>query len=614
MTAAFQLYLNAIKRPTFLFLLTQCILRFIYLALEGQEQAFGLFNVFKILSIGFLMDVFVASFIAALMIAYRTIIPWGKESKGDRYFRNFSLLLFLILVFFSFVADILFWAEFKARFNFIAVDYLVYSKEVVANIRESYNLPVLLGLIAFIALGTLLFHRKTEKKPITTTPSFFKRLGAASVFLALPMTVPFVNTEKLLSTFDDQIQREIAQNGWYTFVHAFFHNSIQYDRFYVTTKELGEKPLVSLPVSPAPKGPEKHHNVIFVLMESMSAEFMKTFGCPTNETPNLDRFAQEGILFERFYATGTRTVRGMEALVLAIPPVPGQAIVRQPENENLHSIGFEFQKRGYDTVFIYGGNGYFDNMNTFMSGNGFRIVDRDSFSKDEIQFENAWGMCDEDIFYKVIKEADAAHAAGKPFMHLALTTSNHRPYTFPDGKIDLPSKSGRASGVKYSDFAIGELVRLAKQKPWFDNTLFVFVADHTAGTTGRLEITPEKHHIPAIIYAPKLVKPQRIKSITSQIDLPVTVMGLLNFKFTQPFFGQDALKGTPQERAFLSHFQKIGYYDGENLLVMKPVKESVLYHGKEKITDSKEKKNILLKAVPYYEAASKWKENYKKLP
>ena len=612
MINALSFYLHVVKRPVILFLLAQAVLRFVYLVIESGEHTFGMGDIARIYGAGLIMDALVASYIAALVVFYRSVKGWGRDGKVDRTFRTVCALFFLTLLFFSFVSDILFWAEFKARFNFIAVDYLVYSKEVVANIRESYNLPVLLGIIFVVAVGALVLHRKTEKPSSIPAPSFFKRVGALSVFLILPILTPFLPVERMVASFDDQIKKEIAQDGWYTFVQAFFQNAIDYDRFYVTTKDLGIDPLKALPAPHHDSSSEKHHNVIFILMESMSAEFMGTFGAKTNETPNLDRFAAEGMLFDRFYATGTRTVRGMEALVLAIPPVPGQAIVRRPDNGNLHSIGFEFQNRGYDTAFVYGGNGYFDNMNEFMGGNGFRIVDRPQFEDKEVHFENAWGLCDEDIFLKVISEADKAHASGKPFMCLALTTSNHRPYTFPEGKIDLPSKtSGRGGGVKYSDFAIGELIRHASTKPWFANTLFVFVADHTAGTTGRLEITPEKHHIPAIIYAPKLIKPQRVSSITSQIDLPVTVMGLLNFKLTKPFYGQDVLH-TPANRAFLSHFQKIGYYDGENLLIMKPVKDVTAYRGKDKIEDRIEKEVLLKRAVPFYEAASTWRDTYRR--
>ena len=132
-------------------------------------------------------------------------------------------------------------------------------------------------------------------------------------------------------------------------------------------------------------------NVMLVSMESMGAEYLAHFGNRQNLTPNLDRLASEGLLFTKLLATGTRTVRGLEALTLSVPPTPGQSILRRPHNAELFTIGDVFRDRGYDTRFLYGGYGYFDNMNAFYAGNGFEVIDRTSLSADEIHFENVWG-------------------------------------------------------------------------------------------------------------------------------------------------------------------------------------------------------------------------------
>ena len=105
----------------------------------------------------------------------------------------------------------------------------------------------------------------------------------------------------------------------------------------------------------------------------------------------------------------------------------------------------------------------------------------------EIGFANVWGVADEDLFARVMREGDAAHAAGRPFLFQVLTTSNHRPYTYPEGRIDIPSGSGRPGAVKYADYAVGKLIEDARKKPWFNDTLFVFAADHTAGAAGKIE-------------------------------------------------------------------------------------------------------------------------------
>ncbi|WP_163006502.1 sulfatase-like hydrolase/transferase, partial [Pseudomonas viridiflava] len=102
----------------------------------------------------------------------------------------------------------------------------------------------------------------------------------------------------------------------------------------------------------------------------------------------------------------------------------------------------------------------------FFSGNGYRVVDQSSVAESDIHFKNAWGMADEDLYTQAIKLADADFATGKPFLLQLMTTSNHRPYTYPDNRIDIKSGKGREGAAKYTDYAIGQFLLAARQKPW----------------------------------------------------------------------------------------------------------------------------------------------------
>ncbi|MBU0969597.1 MAG: LTA synthase family protein [Proteobacteria bacterium] len=179
-------------------------------------------------------------------------------------------------------------------------------------------------------------------------------------------------------------------------------------------------------------------NVILISVESLSASFLSRFGEQKHITPFMDDWFKKGKLFTNFYATGTRTVRGLEAIPLSIPPTPGRSIVKRPDNDHMYSLGKVFKDKGYDTAFLYGGRGYFDNMNTFFSGNGYRIVDQTGFRDKEVSFKNAWGVSDEDLYDRAIYEANGVYDSKKPFFFHIMTTSNHPPFTYPKGKIDLP--------------------------------------------------------------------------------------------------------------------------------------------------------------------------------
>jgi phosphoglycerol transferase MdoB-like AlkP superfamily enzyme len=325
--------------------------------------------------------------------------------------------------------------------------------------------------------------------------------------------------------------------------------------------------------------PEKKMNVVLISVESLSASFMKAFGNTNNITPQLDSLADKSLFFTNMYAAGTRTVRGLEALTLSIPPLPGESIVKRPGNENMFSIGSIFKSKGYTTQFMYGGYGYFDNMNYFFGNNGYQVIDRTALQPGQIHYANIWGVADEDLFTLAIKTLDSDYQAGKPFFTHIMTVSNHRPYTYPDGRIDIPPSSQTRNGaVKYTDYAIGKFIKEAAAKPWFANTVFVIVADHCASSAGKEELPVAGYHIPLIMYSPANIPPQRVDALTSQIDVPPTILGLLHFNYTTKFYGHDIFK-TPaaQRRVFISTYQGLGYLQSDTLIVQTPVKKIKAY-------------------------------------
>jgi phosphoglycerol transferase MdoB-like AlkP superfamily enzyme len=302
-------------------------------------------------------------------------------------------------------------------------------------------------------------------------------------------------------------------------------------------------------------------------------------------------------------------VRGMEALTLSLPPTPGQAILYRPQSTGLVTLGSLFGERGYDCAFIYGGAGGFDYMNRFFGGNGYRVVDKPAWKKGEISFETSWGACDEDLYHKVLSEADLADAGGRPFHHFVMTTSNHRPFQFPDGEMRLKSDTGRHAAVLYADHAIGKFLDEARTHPWFERTLFVFCADHCASSAGRNELDVRRYRIPAIVWNPGLVPPREYAGLCSQIDLMPTVLGLMNWSYTTRFLGHDLLATgvPPPDRAFVSNYQKVALLGPRQLAILKPRREFSLYSVDLKsgsLTPAPEHGRWLDDAAAYYQTAS----------
>jgi phosphoglycerol transferase MdoB-like AlkP superfamily enzyme len=335
---------------------------------------------------------------------------------------------------------------------------------------------------------------------------------------------------------------------------------------------------------------------------------MQMFGNTENITPHLDSLAQHSLVFTNLYATGTRTVRGLEALSLCVPPTPGQSIVRRPNNDNLFSLGKVFNEKGYESKYIYGGYGYFDNMNGFFSANNYTVVDRSALKPEEIDYENIWGVADENLFTLALREIDNTVSTGKPVFAQVMTVSNHRPYTYPDGRIDIPSHTGREGAVKYTDYSINKFLKEARHKSWFDNTVFVIVADHCASSAGKTELPVNKYHIPMMIYSPVNIQPGKMERLMSQIDMGPTLLGLLNFSYISKFYGYDIFKLEPgRERIFISTYQNLGFIRHDKMVQLDPQRKVNTYAPNfidGSLTKIENDQGLTEEAIAWYQAAS----------
>ncbi|MFZ5510280.1 MAG: LTA synthase family protein [Pseudomonadota bacterium] len=571
---------------------------------------------------GFLVDALVSGALAAPFLMLQALMPRRWQTSRPVYGITLGLLaLYLFSLLFFAVAEGVFWREFGTRFNFIAVDYLVYTHEVIGNIRESYPLGPLVAAIAAAAAGGAWLLRRRLRAAAAAPACGVRALLPGLAALCLPFAgLALLDPPQPAA---NAYNRELADNGWRSLASALRQNKLDYQRFYATLPVAEVEALLQrlthhgtpLAAPPAPlqrviaAAPgARRPNVVLITVESLSAEFLGAFGDRRGLTPNLDQLAAQGLLFTRLYAIGTRTVRGLEALSAALPPTPGQSLVKRPDNGNLNTLGSVLAQQGYRPYFIYGGYGYFDNMNAYFGANGYHVVDRTDFPKESVQFENIWGVADEHLFDQVLATLDRETAAGAPVFAHVMTTSNHRPFTYPDGRIDIPSPGGREGGVKYTDYAIGRFMEAARRRPWFPDTLFVVVADHCASSAGKTRLPVPRYHIPAIVYAPHMISPRRVDRLASQIDLAPTLLALLGIDDGGRFLGRDILT-TPaaEERAFLSNYQELGYLKDGVLTVLSPRRQVSAYRVRE---DREEATPIALveqlrrEAIAYFQGAA----------
>lgn len=577
--------------------------------------------------IGLLYDVAAGLFFTAPLMLYLWLLPLALfRQKWHRFVLYTYFIISLFILVFNVGGELIFWQEYGNRYDFIAVDYLVYTHEVIGNIVESYPIFWILGGIFAAAVFIFILIRKKITLSAPHPARFAKRTVIFLAYAAAAMACFFFLTNRYRRFSHNNYANELAGNGMYEFGTAYFTNQLDYYKYYLTIPDKEAFELVRKNIaqpnavfggdnafstyrSITDTGGEKKWNIVYITVESLSGSYMAYKGSKQKITPFLDSLAQHALFFSNFYATGTRTVRGLEALSLAIPPTPGQSIVRRPHNSDLFTAGNVLTQKGYECKFVYGGNAWFDNMGPYFGANGYAVVDKRDFSKNDIHHTTTWGACDEDIFTQALKECDKSYTAGKPFFNQVLTVSNHRPYTFPKGRVpNNPDDQSRDGAVTYTDWAINDFLKRAQAKPWFSNTVFVIVADHCASAAGKVELPVTGYQVPCFIYAPQLVLPANVTRMVSQIDLLPTLFGLMNMRYPSKFFGYDIFELEPgRERAFISTYQKLGYIKNGNLVILSPRKQADMYRPD--FTTGEAKKvpidSVLLKeAIAYYQTAS----------
>ena len=489
---------------------------------------------------------------------------WLRLSTGWLAF-SFIAMLFLEL------ATPQFLIEFDSRPNRLFIDYLQYPREVLAMLWGGYRMALVVAIAAVVCAGIWTL-RHFERCRIATSS-----WSTRTVLLAWPLVIAllfvmirssFQHRPANLSTFafcDDAMVNSLVANSTYSVLTAVYgaknesHSSAMYGAMPVAEMidrvragmglAHGEFISVELPTLHRQIATVRHdqpRNLVIVLEESLGAGFIERLG-GRSIAPHFNRLGDEGIWFQRLYATGTRSVRGIEAVIAGFPPTPAQSTVKLSKSQrDFATLASVLRKSGYRSEFVYGGESHFDNMRGFFLGNGFStVVDQPQFK--DPGFTGSWGVSDEDLFDMAHQRIAALDAADQPFFLLVFSSSNHTPFEFPDGRITLvdAEKQTVNNAVRYADFAMGKFVARARRSDYWADTVMMVVADHDTRVYGDDLVPIDKFHIPGVILG-EGIDPRQITSVVSQIDLAPTLLSLLGVDSEHPFVGRDLTRTLPE--------------------------------------------------------------------
>jgi phosphoglycerol transferase MdoB-like AlkP superfamily enzyme len=547
--------------------------------------------------------------------------------------RVYALAWFVAIMFME-MATPSFMHQYDARPNYMFVEYLGYVQEVGTTLVKGYWPQLLAAAITLPLLAWA--HWRMTRAPAPD--------AAARLVLVVPLSLVLFAVFALAgrgalghrpanpasaALTHDHLVNELPLSSAYTLMYAINlarkdgDGGIAYGTMprqkviEVVRREMGlrDQPVLyaNAPTWHEHQSPHKvakPYNLVIVLQESMGAEFVgKLGGLPL--TPNLDALAKEGWWFENLYATGTRSVRGIEAVLAGFPPTSAVSTVRLPKSQrNFFTIASFLKTQGYESTFYYGGEAHFDNMRGFFMGNGFdRVMDKAFFPPNT--FWATWGASDGDLFELAHQTFDKEHGT-KPFFGLVFTSTNHAPFEFPDGKIELyeQPKQTANNAVKYADHAMGEFFKKAKRSKYWNDTIFLVVADHNSRVYGSSIIPIERFQIPGLILGGPIKEPLAIKTLASQIDLAPTLFGLLGLDWGEPLIGRNL--ANPAKRALPGHaimqFDKVqAYMEGSqhgeqsnDVVVLQPgqAPRSMVYENK-RLRDAQPDEAMIEKAVAH---------------
>ncbi len=576
-----------------IYIVATSIERLALTALASGDNPGRLGDLLLAFPIGLLMDAAMACILALPFFLILHHFQGMLQKRWVSILASVMLAALLWNLIFSNVAALIFWEEFSSRFNGIAVNYLLFPREVIGNIHQSFNLPLLLPPVFVVALLIFWKLRHPLKMAIADERRVTHGRFYAFILPVLICSAALVNAAPI-SVGDNREANEIANNGYYSFLRAAWTNDAEYDGVYPGMDEAKAIALTRQMVAQdntrflTPEGTRsllrhvdngdnpKKMNVVLVINESFGSTYVDNLNSRQESiTPNLTRLSKDGLWFTNVYSTGVRTVRGLEGLLTSFSPIPGISTARRPGSDGMNSMAFLLKDHGYQTAFLYGGRKMFDNMGHYWSHIGFDKVWEQSDIKD-IGFDTIWGAADEYIYDEALRRMDTMNGDQAPFFLSLLTISNHRPYTYPEGRIDKdPADKRRENSATYADWSFGRFIEMARKKPWFDDTVFIFVGDHGPRLSGSAQVPVDRYRVPLLYYAPKQIKPQQVDTIGSIMDFGPTLMGVLGLSFDNPFFGLD-LRRVPkgQGRVIMSHNYAIGFGQKGHVVTIDPTGNS----------------------------------------
>ena len=552
---------------------------------------------------GLRMDTITASMLLVIPLILLTLSPKLLTVFIDKFLRYYFLIVLSVLIYIE-NATLPFFAQYDVRPNYLFVEYLAYPKEVFGMIFADYKLELVIVFVMIVGF-IYLYLKRTKNQFISSFDTHY--LKRIVLFLPLIFILfvgirssfghrPANNSDAMYSS--DRIVNEITKNSFYSIGYAVYvskrHGSKgiikKYGKMDIDEALIRVKERLNItntddifPLSRLEKThfkSENTKNLVIFLQESIGYQFVAAVGGEKGITPNLNQLSKEGILFKDLYSNGTRSIRGIAGSVAGNFSVPGKGVLKRNKSQSdFFTISSALEPFGYHTMFLYGGESRFDNMKGWFSGNSFdQIIDQPQFENPS--YVGTWGVSDEDLVIRANQEFRKLHNKKQKFAAVMFSTSNHSPFDFPDGKIELVGgveKKSVTNAIKYADYAIGQFIEQAKKEEYYKDTIFVILADHNVRVYGDDMVPVDMFQIPGMILGQD-IEPMIYEGITSQPDMLATALDLVGVDLKYPIMGHSIFSDQKKDVSLMQFYDSYALRSGDKVAVIRPHKEPITFH------------------------------------
>lgn len=516
----------------------------------------------------------------------RLLNPFNNRAARTGWLVLFGLITFTVVFFYA--LDFGHYAYLRQRLNASVLNYLEDAAISMDMVWQSYPVTwIVLGLLAATFIIIWILNRvllKYNKIPVVKrrTP----RVVWFIVFLLIFGAAIFGRFNQYPLRWSDAFslgtdyKAQLALNPFESFFNTLRYRHSRYDAQKVKENFQLIAPYYGFDSSKAASldfsrkivatAPATRPNVVLVLCESFSGYKSSMWGNPLNATPYFNQLCGKGVFFDRCFTPAYGTARGVWALITGIPDVElANTASRNPAAVDQHTIINDFD--GYEKFYFIGGSASWANIRGLLTNNisNLHLYEQDQFKAPVI---DVWGISDKNL---LLESGEILGKQKEPFFAVIQTAGNHRPYTIPTEDlnefklVDIPKDSLTKYGYetneelnafRYTDFCFQKFMEAEAKKPYFNNTIFVFIGDHgIPGNAGNMfpgawtksRLTSE--HVPLLFYAPQLLQPQRVNRIASQVDVLPTIAGLCKLSYTNTTLGRDLMDSLnyPKQLAFI---------------------------------------------------------------